>query len=179
MPTCYTGRRGAGVCHTPADRLDSLGIDRVHAVLEAGYGLPELIDAANALRSCLLNLSRRRVQNSAALSAQERVEASIKQLRQRWTEPSRVTELAAAAGLSVTHYTAIFRRITGFSPIDFVLRTRIQRAAHRLLTRHVAVAEIASACGFNDPYYFTRCFSRIMGVSPRRYRATASPLLLD
>ena len=165
-----TGRRGAGVCHTPADRLDSLGIDRVHAVLEAGFGLPELIDAANALRACLLNLSRRRVQNSAGLSAQERVNASVAHLRTHWTQPYRVAELAAAAGLSVTHYTAIFRHLTGFSPIDFVLRTRTQHAAHQLLTTLTPVAEIALGCGFNDPYYFTRCFTRIMGTSPRAHR---------
>lgn len=166
------GRReaAAAACHTPEDRLDSLGIDRVHAALETGYSVPELLGAAAALRTFLVNLSRRRAQNSAALSAQDRVGQSVALLREHWTQPHRVTELAAAAGLSVTHYTAIFRRLTGFSPIDFVLRLRIQHGARQVATSTATVNAIAAACGFSDPYYFTRCFTRIMGQSPRRYR---------
>lgn len=172
------GRRAPLVtCHTPAERLDSLGIDRVHAVLKAGYGLPELLETAAALRSCLVTISRRRAQNSAALSAQERVHASIVRLRQDWAQPHRVTELAAAAGLGVTHYTAIFRRQTGFAPIDFLLRQRIQHGAGFLATTSTPIAEIATACGFSDPYYFSRCFTRITGTSPRRYRQTHRPAM--
>lgn len=166
------GRRSSAVAmvHTPAERLDSLGIDRVHGALEAGYGAPELLEAAAALRSCLVALSLRRAQSSAALTARERVAASVENLRRHWTQPHRVSELAAAAGLSVTHYTAVFRRLTGFSPIDFLLRQRVQQGAKLLAADAAAVSTVANACGFQDPYYFSRCFTRIMGQSPRSYR---------
>ncbi len=165
--------RGAGaatVAHTPAERLDSLGLDRVRAVLQAGYGWPELLEAAAALRVCLVTLSRRRAQNSAALSARERVATSIGRLRAHPEQPWRVSALEAAAGLSVTHYTALFRRETGFSPIDYALRLRIQQAAQLLVAGEDPVSVVAAASGFADPYYFTRCFTRIMGQSPRLHR---------
>lgn len=164
-------------CHTPAERLDTLGFDRIHAVLAAGYGLPELLDAAAALRICLASVSRRRAQNSTALSAQERVNASIELLRRDWMRPHHLPELAAAAGVSVTHYTAIFRRLTGFPPIDFLIRQRIQHGAALLATSSSPIAEIATECGFNDPYYFSRSFARIMGCSPRAYRQTHRPAM--
>ncbi len=168
-----TGRNAAlAACHTPAEKLDSLGLDRIHSSLTAGYGLPELLDAAAALRTCLASLSRRRAQNSTALSAHERVDASISLLRKNWMRPHSLPELAAAAGVSVTHYTAIFRRLTGFPPIDFLIRQRIQHGATLLATTTTPISEIATECGFNDPYYFSRSFSRIMGSSPRSYRRT-------
>lgn len=172
------GRRAPMVtCHTPAERLDSLGFDRIHSVLAAGYGLPELLDAAAALRLCLVSISRRRAQNSTAISAQERVNASVDILRQESMQPHHLSELAASAGLSVTHYTALFRRLTGFSPIDFLIRQRIQHGAVLLATSSTPIAEIAPVCGFNDPYYFSRSFARIMGCSPRRYRQTHGPAM--
>jgi AraC family transcriptional regulator, arabinose operon regulatory protein len=172
------GRRAPLVmCHTPAERLDSLGFERIHAVLAAGYGLPELLDAAAALRLCLVSVSRRRAQNSTALSAQERVNASVELLRRNWMHPHHLAELSATAGLSITHYTAIFRRITGFSPIDFLIRQRIQQGATLLATSSLPIGEIAPTCGFNDPYYFSRSFARVMGCSPRRYRQTHRPTM--
>lgn len=172
------GRRAPLVpCHTPAERLDSLGFDRIHAMLAGGYGLPELLDAAAALRMCLVSISRRRAQNSTALSAQERVNASIELLRRDWMQAHHLPELAAAAGLSVTHYTSVFRRLTGFSPVDFLIRQRIQHGATLLATSSIPITEIAPACGFNDPYYFSRSFTRVMGSSPRHYRQTHRPAM--
>jgi AraC family transcriptional regulator, arabinose operon regulatory protein len=170
------GRRGPLVaCHTPAERLESLAFDRIHRVLTAGYGLPELLEAAAALRFSLVAVSRKRAQNSTALSAHERVQASIARLRRDWKHPHHLQELAASAGLSVTHYTALVRRLTGFSPIDFVIRLRIQHAATLLATSTMPIADIAPECGFDDPYYFSRSFSRVMGFSPREYRQSHRP----
>ncbi len=168
------GRSDTAVaCHVPPDRLGALGLDRVHLVLEAGYGLRELADAAAGLRVTLASLSRLRVQTPASVSAQERVAAAVERVRQDYLSGFRVPELAAAAGLSVTHFTALFRAQTGFSPLDYLLRVRIQRGAVLLLTSQLPVNQITTLCGFVDPYYFARCFKRIMGCSPRAYRAQA------
>ncbi|MDQ8188299.1 AraC family transcriptional regulator [Pelagicoccus sp. SDUM812002] len=175
-----TGRKAVlATCHTPAEKLDSIGLDRIHSSLAAGYGLPELLDAAAALRICLALVSRRRAQDSTALSAHERVDASITHLRENWMQPHSLPELAAAAGVSVTHYTAIFRRLTGFPPIDFIIRQRIQQGATLLATTPSPIAEIAMECGFNDPYYFSRSFKRITGSSPRNYRRIHRSIVSD
>ena len=72
--------------------------------------------------------------------------------------------------MSVTHYCAHFRKLTGFAPIDFLIRLRVRYACHLLDTTSLSVAQIAADTGYNDPYYFARCFRRVMGCSPRAYR---------
>jgi transcriptional regulator GlxA family with amidase domain len=82
----------------------------------------------------------------------------------------RLDELATAAGLSVAHYSMLFRRHTGFSPIDFLIRLRVRRACRLLDTTSLPIGEVGERAGYLDPYYFARCFRRVMGCSPRGYR---------
>jgi transcriptional regulator GlxA family with amidase domain len=98
------------------------------------------------------------------------VAVSVETLRRDWQRVHRLDELATAARVSVTHYSALFRRHTGFAPIDFLIRLRVQHACRLLDTTKLPVGEIAERVGYRDPYYFTRCFRRVMGCAPRRYR---------
>jgi len=84
----------------------------------------------------------------------------------------RLPELARKAAMSERTFLRKFREATGFSPMDYLLRSRIRRAAE-LLTydkSRLSVSEIASRCGFEDSNYFSRQFRKLMGVSPRGYR---------
>lgn len=74
------------------------------------------------------------------------------------------------AGLSVPHYSALFRRRTGYAPMDYFLRLKIQRAGQLLDTSALRVAEVASEVGCDDAFYFSRLFKKITGQSPRDYR---------
>jgi transcriptional regulator GlxA family with amidase domain len=82
----------------------------------------------------------------------------------------RLEELATGAGLSVPHFCLLFRQQTGYAPVDFLIRQRIRKACRLLDTTSSTIAAIAADVGFDDPYYFSRCFHRIMGTSPRTYR---------
>lgn len=68
------------------------------------------------------------------------------------------------------HFCLLFRRQTGYSPIDFLIRQRIRQACRLLDGSQASVSAIASEVGFSDPYYFSRRFRNVMGVSPRDYR---------
>jgi transcriptional regulator GlxA family with amidase domain len=98
------------------------------------------------------------------------VVASVETLRRDWQRPHRLEELATAAGVSVTHYSTLFRHQTGFAPIDFLIRLRVQHACRLLDTTRMSIVEVAERVGYPDPYYFTRCFRRVMGCAPRTYR---------
>jgi transcriptional regulator GlxA family with amidase domain len=91
-------------------------------------------------------------------------------MKNRLAEPLRLAELANHSGLSVPHYTVLFRRQTGFSPIDWFIRLRVQWACELLDTCQLSVGEIARQTGFSDLRYFTRRFRRVMGLPPRKYR---------
>jgi AraC-like DNA-binding protein/quercetin dioxygenase-like cupin family protein len=160
----------AGVVKLPIDRLDEIALDHVHAALERGYALRHQVAAAAALRHSLSAVAQLAIAPRDPRSAQERVMKSIELLRRDWQRPHRLEELATVAGVSVTHFSALFRRLTGFAPIDFLIRLRVQHACRLLDATNLSIQEVAERVGYPDPYYFTRCFRRIMGCAPRIYR---------
>jgi AraC-like DNA-binding protein len=80
-------------------------------------------------------------------------------------------ELARAAGLSRYHFLRTFKRVTGVTPHQWLLRARLRDAAQRLVTGRAPITEIALDVGFDDLSNFIRSFRAEFGVSPRRYRA--------
>jgi AraC family transcriptional regulator, arabinose operon regulatory protein len=154
----------------PADRLGEVALDRVHAALERGYATRDLVAAAAALRTSLAAIERLAMVREGMRPARDRVASSIEALRRDWARPHRLEELASAAGLSTAHYSTLFRQQTGFAPIDYLIRLRIQHACRLLDTTTLSVAEVAVEVGYEDAFYFTRCFRRVMGRSPRAYR---------
>jgi len=165
----HLGKPGP-LLHLPPDRLGEMKLDAVYAWLERGYGVEELIGAGIALRSALAAAAQLwRVQGSLR-SAAERVAEVQSRLR---SDPARhycLRDLADGAGLSVPHFSQIFRKQTGYSPIDYLIRARIQRACRLLDGTALTVAEIAKETGYEDAYYFARSFRRVMALSPRAYR---------
>ncbi|WP_256208434.1 AraC family transcriptional regulator [Paenibacillus sp. CF384] len=82
----------------------------------------------------------------------------------------RLPELARYAGISTQHLIHLFNKETGFSPIDYFLRMKMQHAASMLDLTDLTVREIAVSVGLADPYYFSRLFKKLMGYSPTEYR---------
>ena len=82
----------------------------------------------------------------------------------------RLAELAAACGLSVNHFARAFRQSTSLPPHRWLLRRRIERAQHRLLTTRLPVAAIALDSGFHDQSHFTNSFTRQVGAPPSAWR---------
>lgn len=87
-------------------------------------------------------------------------------VEQRLGDELSLDEMARAAGLSVFHFSRVFRQTTGMSPFQYVLKSRIGRARERLLEPHARIGEIALDCGFCDQAHLTRHFKRIAGVTP-------------
>jgi len=79
-------------------------------------------------------------------------------------------EMAESAGLSMTHFSQMFRRSTGESPHQFVLRHRVERAKEMLRAAEARVLDVAVACGFKTQQHFARVFRRVCGASPTEYR---------
>jgi AraC family transcriptional regulator len=79
-------------------------------------------------------------------------------------------ELADAAGLSITHFSQMFRESTGQSPHQFVLHRRVERAKGMLRAAEMRVLDVAVACGFRTQQHFARIFRKVCGASPTEYR---------
>lgn len=93
----------------------------------------------------------------------------------RFAEPLTVDDLAAAAGLSRSHFSREFRRAFGESPHVYLLTRRLERAAHMLRVTDHSVADICCEVGLTSIGSFTTSFTRMYGMSPRAYRAAYPP----
>ncbi|GIP41069.1 hypothetical protein J31TS4_43490 [Paenibacillus sp. J31TS4] len=86
-----------------------------------------------------------------------------------YQEPLTLEQLAQMAGLSVSHYSRLFRKYSGYSPIDYLTNLRMDRAKELLVLSGYRLKSIANSVGYADEFYFSRIFKKIEGVSPREY----------
>lgn len=95
---------------------------------------------------------------------------SINFMLDRLAEKLKLDEIAAEIGLSASHFSRLFLNRTGHSPIDYFIQLKIQRACRLLDNSSKTIAEIAREMGFDDQFYFSRTFRKVMGMSPVEYR---------
>jgi len=79
-------------------------------------------------------------------------------------------EMAQSVGLSTAHFARMFRKSTGETPHQFVLRQRLERAKAMLCVLDTRVLDVAIACGFKTQQHFAQVFRDVWGVSPTGYR---------
>jgi AraC-like DNA-binding protein len=104
--------------------------------------------------------------------AEARVTESVRTIERDPAARLTLRDLAARARLSPFHYLRTFERVTGVTPHQFILRTRLREAATRLAVEPAKIVEIAFDAGFGDLSNFNRAFRAEFGVSPRRFRAS-------
>ncbi len=78
--------------------------------------------------------------------------------------------LERVSGLSASRLQAVFREITGYPPLDYLRRLRVEEARRLLADARLSVKEIAALAGFRDTSHFSKVFRRIDGLSPGHYR---------
>ncbi|MCD7937898.1 MAG: AraC family transcriptional regulator [Tannerellaceae bacterium] len=81
-----------------------------------------------------------------------------------------VDDIARAAGLSTTYFSTFFQKQTGSSPISYLNNLRIQQGCQYLDFTDLKINQICHKIGYEDPYYFSRIFTKIMGMAPKEYR---------
>jgi AraC family transcriptional regulator len=79
-------------------------------------------------------------------------------------------DMAQSVGLSTAHFARMFRKSTGETPHQFVLRQRIERAKEMLRAPNARVLDVAVACGFKTQQHFAQVFRDVCRVSPTEYR---------
>jgi AraC-like DNA-binding protein len=99
-----------------------------------------------------------------------RVGHVIGALEKEFSRDWKLEELLGIAHMSRSNLMRVFKAATGQSPIEYLIRLRIQKAMALLRNTDLTVTEIAIEVGFNDSNYFTRQFRKVHGQSPRRFR---------
>ncbi|MFI6812846.1 AraC family transcriptional regulator [Nonomuraea sp. NPDC050328] len=85
--------------------------------------------------------------------------------------PISVAEHARRLGVPLAELRQTVRRLTGSSPKEYVLGLRLSRAKELLAGSDLPVAAVARRCGYEDPAYFTRIFTRRVGLPPTEFRS--------
>ena len=80
----------------------------------------------------------------------------------------KLVELAAIAQMSPYHFLRLFKQSMGVTPHQYILQCRIKQAKYLLLHSQLSITDIAVRVGFCDQSHLTRCFKRVVGVTPKQ-----------
>lgn len=84
-----------------------------------------------------------------------------------------IKEVYDSIPMSKMYFSSLFKRITGFTPLQYLVEKRMENAKNLLMQSDNAqhtVGEIADLCGYDDIYYFSRVFKKTVGLSPTEWR---------
>ena len=87
-----------------------------------------------------------------------------------------IDDLANVVALSRSHFSRAFKRSVGFSPMEYVVVRRVERAKAMISGTREPLAEVALACGFADQAHLNRRFRDVVGISPGRWRRSNAPV---
>jgi AraC-like DNA-binding protein len=92
-------------------------------------------------------------------------------IREHLDQELTLARLGTVVCMSPYHFARLFQRSTGLPPHRFVVRARIGHASTLLAAPELSIGRIAQAVGFRTASHFSTVFRRIVGVTPRAYRA--------
>ena len=174
---------GLSIPHQITTTLNSRIADRIALFeeiffsLKAGFSIENLHYALSLFHYFLGSLRYVRQFRLAAASSPSSsspndvaCKSAIKFMQENIERHISLDQLADFAGYTPGHFSAIFKRAIGHAPIAYFNLLKIQTACHLLDSTDMNINQIAAKLGFDDSYYFSRLFSKIMGMPPSAYR---------
>lgn len=142
------------------------------SLLESGYS-KEIIEYVNItlwqlMGSFIYNDLFSKVRHSN--NETDIVDIAITYMRESLDRSISVEELADHINYSTSYLYSLFKEKTGYSPIHYFNHLKIQKACQYLSFTNMSIKEISYKLGFNDPFYFSRLFKKLMELSPTAYR---------
>jgi AraC-like DNA-binding protein len=161
------------------DVSDLAPVRSAYETLEAERNAPDIGTqalTAALMKQCLILLIRRHLHRGSASSpffaslADTRLGSAITLILEKPGAQLSLAELAAAAGMSRTAFTRAFADAFGQTPMDFVQKTRLHRAAQLLAFTQLPVKVVAASVGFASRSHFSHAFRRAYNADPTAYR---------
>lgn len=110
----------------------------------------------------------RHADNNAAES--DIIDASIHYIKENIERHITLQQIAHFTGYSPSRFAALFKEQTGKSPITYINHLRMEQASRLLRETDMKVNQICYKVGIDDCYYFSRLFTKIVGMAPKKYR---------
>lgn len=138
------------------------------ALRHSSYVLTPFVHGASLLKALLTGLTDNIARTRQGGGMDLNVLAGL--MRRRLSGELDLEDLAQVAHLSKFHFIRRFRQLTGNTPIQYFIHLKMQHACRLLDSSEDPIKRIAAEVGYEDPYYFSRIFKRVIGVSPQHYR---------
>lgn len=154
-----------------SDRLNIF--EEIFNTLKDGFSMGNLIYSTSLFHyflGSLRYLQQYRKANANAVDEENIIDVAIHYMKENIEKHVSLQSLSDYIGFSPSHFSAMFKRKTGHAPLTYFNLLRIRQACFMLDTTDMKVNQISYKIGIDDTYYFSRLFSKIMGMSPRAYR---------
>ena len=112
--------------------------------------------------------------NPLSVAAEEksagRMKLVLDHIQKNYGHEIELSELAALSNMSPNYFCRYFRKLTGQTPIEYLITYRLESACYALRNTDLSVTDISFACGFNDVSHFIKSFRKAYGITPKAYR---------
>lgn len=160
-----------GIHSRISNRIDLF--EEIFRTLEMGYSRENLLYACSIFHHYLGTLRYLQQYRNAVRNEMEKrdiVTAAIHFMKENIEKKLTLKEMADHTGYSPSHFSVLFSKRTGHAPLAYFNQLKIQEACRLLDFTDMKINQVCFKIGIEDTYYFSRLFSKIMGMSPREYK---------
>lgn len=155
--------------HFKGNRILKIKLEKAFELFAQRKDTFNLLQLQHQIADCLLeiiNCSKK----ASPVKKSDRMARLNLFIQHNLDQPVELSKLASVTGLSLSHFKSWFKEETGTTPLDYVLRFKIEQAQQLLRKKEIAITSIAFETGFQNSQYFASVFRKFTGMSPSEYR---------
>lgn len=148
---------------------------KIYKTLELGYSIDNLLFANMCLSHFItLFIYNQRYFKAPSTEKTDCIDSAILFMQEHINENITLNQLSMRYNYSPSRFSNLFKQRTGYAPIDYFIQMKMQKASQHLGITDKSIKDIALTMGFEDPYYFSKRFTKVMGMSPSKYRSVTN-----
>lgn len=144
--------------------------NRCYTLIEKSFSRDRMIISSNLLGTLLSNISYKLMEEDICNDESDTIERCVEFMSSNLGERLDLKRISKELCISKSHLIYLFKEQTGWTPINYFIHLKIQKACKLLDETQLNVKEIAYLLGYKDPLYFGRIFKKVMGNAPSTYR---------
>jgi transcriptional regulator GlxA family with amidase domain len=108
--------------------------------------------------------------NSSIIYEKFEIEKAVQYMQQNFGKKVTVRQLAAMVNMSESHFIRCFKKETELSPMEFLIKLRVEKAKKLLQANNLNITDISLQCGFSSASHFSASFAKHAGLTPSEFQ---------